>query len=150
MQVSTIPGHVYAVTATSSCTVSAVSEDGTLTPVLSIPSPGQYAVIAPSVRLDVGDSHALVTPMRGRIGITGGAILASLNKLNTHAGDTYIHVNRGDRNNWDNKVERQEFTDHKYSNTLHLMPEEHTSLTELITHKDALLALLNPPQNQIA
>ncbi|PNC18881.1 hypothetical protein CXU22_03535 [Akkermansia muciniphila] len=150
MQVPTTPGHVYAVTTTSSCTISAVSEDGTLTPVLTAPAPGQYAVVAPSVRLDVGDSHALVTPMRGRIGVTGGATLEALNKLTTHAKDTYIHVNRGDRNNWDNKVERQEFTDHKYSNTLHLMPDEHASLTELLTRKDDLLALLNPPQNQIA
>lgn len=67
MQVPTIPGHVYAITASSSCIVSAVSEDGTLTPVFSISSPGQYTIIAPSVRLDVGDSHALVTPARGRV-----------------------------------------------------------------------------------
>ena len=150
MQVPTTPGHVYAVTVPSSCTVSAVSEDGTLTPVLSIPTPGQYAVIAPSVRLDVGNSHALVTPMRGRIGITGGFTLASLNKLNTHSRDTFIHVNRGDRNKWDYKVERQDFTDHIYSATYHLMPDEHASLSELLTRKDDLLALLNPPQDQTA
>ncbi len=151
MQVHTIPGNVYAVTVSSSCTVSAVSEDGTLTPILSISSSGQYPVVAPSVRLDVGDSHALVTPMRGRIGITSGFILTSLNELNTHSRDTYIHVNRGDRNKWDNKVERQEFTDHKYNTSLHLMSDEHASLSELLTRKDDLLALLPPPpQDQTA
>lgn len=150
MQVPTTPGHVYAVTATTPCTISAVSEDGTLTPVLTVTAPGQYSVVAPSVRLDVGDSHALVTPMRGRIGVTGGATLEALNKLITHSRDTYIHVSRADRNKWDDQISSQQFADHKYNNTLHLMPEEHASLTELITRKDDLLALLNPPQNQIA
>lgn len=150
MQVPTTPGYVYAVTVPSSCTVSAVSEDGTLTPVLSIPIPGQYAVIAPSVRLDVGNSHALVTPMRSRIGITGGFTLASLNELNAHSRDTYVHVNRGDRNKWDDQISSQTFAVHKYDMSLHLMADEHASLSELLTRKDDLLALLNPPQDQIA
>lgn len=150
MQVSTIPGHVYAVTATSSCTVSAVSEDGTLTPVLFIPDSGQYPVVAPSVRLDAGDSHALVTPMKGRIGVTGGAAVASLNKLNTHAKDSFIHVNRGDRNRWDDQISSQQFADHKYDMSLHLMSDEHASLKELLARKDDLLALLNPPKDQTA
>lgn len=150
MQVSTMPGYVYAITVTSPCTVSTVSEDGTLTPVLSIPAPGQYAVIAPSVLLDIEDSHALITPLRGRIGVTGGFTLASLNNLNTHAKDSYIHVNRSDRNKWDDQISSQTFADHKYNATLHLMADEHAALSELLTRKDDLLALLNPPQDQTA
>ncbi len=64
MQISVTPGHSYAITTTTACTVSAVDGQGGLYPILTIPAPGQHIIIAPSTLLDVGDDHALVTPAR--------------------------------------------------------------------------------------
>lgn len=157
MQVPTTPGHYYAITVTSPCTVSAIAMDGSLTPLLAVSSPGQYGIVAPTPELDVGDSHALVTPARGRSVLPSMEVLRTAILLQTlsqtlaaHAEAAFIHVDQGDRSKWDYKVDRQEFTDHKYSATLHLMSDEHSALTDLIQHKDALLALLNPPQEQPA
>lgn len=157
MKIPVLPGHYYAITVTSPCTVSAIAMDGSLTPLLAVSSPGQYGIVAPTPELDVGDSHALVTPARGRSVLSGMEVLRTAILLQTlsrtlaaHAQDTLIHVDLGDRNKWDYKVDRQEFTDHKYDLSLHLTADEHAPLTELLQHKNALLALLNPPQEQPA
>lgn len=69
MKIPVTPGHPYAVTAPTSCTVSAVAGDGTLIPLLAVASPGQYVLVAPCAGLDIDNSHVLVTPMRGRTGL---------------------------------------------------------------------------------
>lgn len=150
MKIPTHPGHSYAITAPSPCTVSSVAGDGSLTPLLAVSTPGQYVLVAPSCALHIDESHALVTPMQGRPGVAGSAQAATPATVLEHMADGYIHVNRAERNKWDNMVDSQRFTEHAYNLTLHLMADEHASLTQLIQHKEALLALLNPAREQTA
>lgn len=150
MKIATLTGHSYAITAFRPCTVSSVAGDGSLIPLLSITVPGQYVLVAPSTMLDINEDHTLVTPMKGRTGITGGLLQASLGMLQSHFEDNYIHVNRGDRNKWDDTISSQNFADHKYNMDLHLSSNEHASLKQLLANKDALLALLNPDRTQTA
>lgn len=66
MKIPTLPGCAYAVTAALPCLVSAVKGDGTVSPLLTISTPGQYMIVAPTPALEVSDTTTIITPARGR------------------------------------------------------------------------------------
>lgn len=61
MTVQTTPGDTYAITATVPCTVYAVRGKEAPALVLTIETPGQYLVVAPTTALEISDPSALVT-----------------------------------------------------------------------------------------
>lgn len=61
MQIATTPGETYAITATVTCTVSAVMPKSSPLLLITIEEPGQYLVVAPTTALYITDDDALVT-----------------------------------------------------------------------------------------
>ncbi|MEG0322306.1 MAG: hypothetical protein RR606_08955, partial [Oscillospiraceae bacterium] len=102
MFISTIPGGVYAVTAAVSCLVSAVKGDGTTADILTIETPDQYVIVAPTATLAITDDTALITPSLGRAFLTQGP----------QKGPPSGGVSVKDRLTWNNKADEQAFAEH--------------------------------------
>lgn len=133
MFISTIPGGVYAVTAAVSCLVSAVKGNGTTADILSIETPGQYVIVAPTGTLSVTDETALVTPAMGR------AFLSQGSKKETPSNG----VSEQDRLTWNSKADGQSFADHCGTKKAHFTAREAEKLSYLLTNAQGILDLLD-------
>lgn len=133
MFIPTIPGGVYAVTAAVSCLVSAVRGNGTTADILTIDTPGQYLIVAPTGTLSVTDETALVTPAMGRAILSQGP----------QKGIPSNTISEQDRLTWNSKADGQAFTDHCKTKKAHFTSGEAEKLAYLLTNSQSLLDLLD-------